>query len=478
MNAPGSGLTWESLRATIDGADAEAAQQAVLEGTEAERSALAKPLTAYATELSRRVDPDSAVRSWQEAHRLLPPLAVAAVGCLPSAAAAAAVLSRRRWYEAWSALPADRVVAVARVRQVPWLADLADRLAAKIRVTTRVEDWAPVAGLVVAGGGAPPTADGFVRLWVASLHEANWWSRTRQDPPMAPVLERMRSGPFLHAYLHRLSEVEGLGLVLAGGRPDVIEALVVLAAAGEVDRRVLLDGCVLRLRLGDRPGALRGFSRLLNGLDPTTDELAERVLDLADLVADAPSPVASLAQRHLRTLQAAGQLELDALLGTAAAVLDRTEKGVVREHLGLLARAVQTEPARAAEVLRAVAAAFGHAPYDVRARALAIVEKHAGALGALDRAELADAAVHLDPDLRPGLDLTPTTPPVCTELTLTRWGTRVDDPDHQTVVVDAALGAGEGTPTWHATYAAALARRDGRWEIAELLPAAPRDGDD
>jgi hypothetical protein len=80
--------------------------------------------------------------------------------------------------------------------------------------------------------------------------------------------------------------------------------------------------------------------------------------------------------------------------------------------------------------------------------------------------------------LRPGLDLTPTTPPVCTELTLTRWGTRVDDPDHQTVVVDAALGAGEGTPTWHATYAAALARRDGRWEIAELLPAAPRDGDD
>ncbi|MGH9213850.1 MAG: conjugal transfer protein [Acidimicrobiales bacterium] len=79
--------------------------------------------------------------------------------------------------------------------------------------------------------------------------------------------------------------------------------------------------------------------------------------------------------------------------------------------------------------------------------------------------------------LSPGVDLTATNPAMCTEVELTRWGSQADGDTRQTVVVDAALGSGDGNPVWQATYAIELTRRDGRWEVAELLPAPPRDGD-
>lgn len=79
--------------------------------------------------------------------------------------------------------------------------------------------------------------------------------------------------------------------------------------------------------------------------------------------------------------------------------------------------------------------------------------------------------------LSPGVDLAPTNPAICSEVELDRWGSRTESDSHQTVVVDATLGSGDGNPVWSATYAMELARRDGRWEVAELLPAPPRDED-
>jgi hypothetical protein len=77
--------------------------------------------------------------------------------------------------------------------------------------------------------------------------------------------------------------------------------------------------------------------------------------------------------------------------------------------------------------------------------------------------------------LRPGTSLTAADPPVCQGIEIMRWGALADDADHQTVVVDAQLGSGANAHI--ATYSAAMTRRDGRWEIAELLPAPPRDSD-
>jgi hypothetical protein len=79
--------------------------------------------------------------------------------------------------------------------------------------------------------------------------------------------------------------------------------------------------------------------------------------------------------------------------------------------------------------------------------------------------------------LQPGLELTATTPPMCTEVEVSRWGAEAEGDARQSVVVDAVLGSGDGNPVWQATYTLELGRRDGRWEVAELLPAPPRDGD-
>lgn len=78
--------------------------------------------------------------------------------------------------------------------------------------------------------------------------------------------------------------------------------------------------------------------------------------------------------------------------------------------------------------------------------------------------------------LRPGTTLTPVEPAACDEVEIVRWGAVSADEGHQTVVVDAQLGSGARARM--ATYSAAMTRRDGRWEIAELLPAPPRDSDE
>jgi Conjugative transposon protein TcpC len=78
--------------------------------------------------------------------------------------------------------------------------------------------------------------------------------------------------------------------------------------------------------------------------------------------------------------------------------------------------------------------------------------------------------------LRPGLTLTAADPAVCSQVELVRWGTSDTEADTRTVVAEVRLisGSGDAATTLGSTYTAEMARRDGRWEVAELLPAPPR----
>lgn len=73
--------------------------------------------------------------------------------------------------------------------------------------------------------------------------------------------------------------------------------------------------------------------------------------------------------------------------------------------------------------------------------------------------------------LAPGVELTAVRPPVCEEVRLDRWGTRAEGADRVLVVTEAALHPGASER--RVTFALVLARRDGRWEVAELLSAPP-----
>ncbi|MEE6263086.1 DUF6493 family protein [Plantactinospora sonchi] len=297
-------------------------------------------------------------------------LAVAVVGCLPTAARAAEVLGRRA-----VSLPAEAgppVVTVARHRGVDWLPELAHRLADRLPRDPWFS-WSFIAHLVVAENAAAPTGDRFVEGWIASFAWPGYdqWALSLPD--------RLRADPFLDALVPRLFEIDGLGTRLTfrstTGQEETTlpAALARLAAEGRLDRTALLGGCLDRLVRGDRPAALRAFVVLHNLLVPTPTERAARAADYLRLLADGPGPVATMAQQALRGLP---DLELEGLLEAARSVLARPEKGLVRAQLGWLDQLARQRPDRAVEIAAVLAEGADHAAPELRDRAAALAARH------------------------------------------------------------------------------------------------------
>ncbi|MEH1015931.1 DUF6493 family protein [Micromonospora sp. CPCC 206060] len=304
-------------------------------------------------------------------------LAVAVVGCLPTAAQAAAILTRRS-VTVDGARAATLVTRVAEERGITWLPDLAHRMAAKLHRDTWVEQWRFVAALLPAEA-EPPTGDRFVELWVQSLSRPD---QQRRGVPV-PLIDRLRVDPLLPALLPRLFEIDGLGVPMMFDevvtdwenrhRHVLPTALAQLAAEGVIERATLIDGAVGRLLRGDRQSALRAFATLLDQLQPTADEVAARATDYLRLLADAPATVATMAQKALRELP---DLELDAVLDTSREVLVRPDKALVRGQLTWLDRLARRHRDRAVEIAEVIAIAGEHPAVDLRERAAALAGRH------------------------------------------------------------------------------------------------------
>jgi len=296
-------------------------------------------------------------------------LAVVAVATLPSAAAAASMLGRRSVSLSPDAAPP--VLTVARDRGVTWPADLAHRLAAKMRSE---DDGGMqfVAEILLAEGAAPPAVDGFVEAWLMRL---NWSEEARQGVPLA---DRLRVDPFLDPLLPRLFEIDGIGGLMGfsaylSDEKDLLpKALAALASERRLDRQALLDGCLGRLLRGERPAASRPFIALHDLLAPTGTEIADRAAGYLRLLADAPTAAATMAQRSLRTVDG---LDLDSLLDASRAVLTRPDKALVRAQLAWLDKLARAGDRRS-EIAAAIASAAGSPAVDIRDRAAALAVKH------------------------------------------------------------------------------------------------------
>ncbi|MFI6821154.1 DUF6493 family protein [Micromonospora sp. NPDC050187] len=307
-------------------------------------------------------------------------LAVVAVGCLPSAAQTAQLLGRRS--VSLRAVQAKLVVEVARERGVTWLADLAYRLADKLPRTDPDDGWEFIAALLAAEQAPPPTGDLFVTGWVRHL---SWPQEQRQRG--VPLPERLAADPFLDALLPRLFEVDGIGVNMSFDAlwtrekddPETREkmalprALAALAGTGRLDRAVLLDGCLSRLLRDDRPAALRAFTALLDLLAPTGTEVADRAAGYLRLLADAPAPVATMAQKALRQWDGA---EIADVLDASRAVLARPDKALVKAQLSWLDRLARRLPDRAAEIAEVLAEALDHPAADIRDRVATLTARH------------------------------------------------------------------------------------------------------
>lgn len=340
---------------------------------------------------------DQLRKSWAVRSPLPEPrkaLRIAGIGCRTGAAAATQWLLARDlgWASGDEELPL--IIYALADRDAEWLGDVAHRLAE--RPSAAEEKYELISVLVRRSGCPVPTTDAFVRRWVTHL--------TRRPDTEGTLLERLRGDPFLTALVPRLFEAQEIGNRLVfpptNGPQSWPYSLARLGAEGRLDRRALIDGCLSRLLLGERPFHLRGFLPVLRELDLTEDERAARVVTWIRLLPDSHSTVATLSQQVLAGLEAAGRLETRHLAEASRAVLFRTEKKLLRAQLTLLDKAVKRDPSRAGKLLPTVAEAFAHEHHSIQEQALRLVTRHLAHADHALRAELAAAAERLTPGLR------------------------------------------------------------------------------
>nr|WP_042179838.1 DUF6493 family protein [Kibdelosporangium sp. MJ126-NF4]ADB02835.1 AzicU1 [Kibdelosporangium sp. MJ126-NF4]CEL14050.1 secreted protein [Kibdelosporangium sp. MJ126-NF4]CTQ88416.1 secreted protein [Kibdelosporangium sp. MJ126-NF4] len=283
---------------------------------------------------------------------------------------------------------ADSVLDILEVRDVPWLPDLARRLADRLSASRF--DWGQfrmVTNLVKLTGIDPPPTDGLV-LGLAA--EGNWADRALGDPRWLAVVPRM-------------FEVAGVGRIIEESAYFEVgwpQRIAELAANGKLDRGMMIDGAIAALQRGGRLGDVRGFLKVYEALEPDLPEIVDRLRDYVPILADAHSSVAGVAQRELFRADDAGKLPVDLLLDVSHAVFLRSEKKLVRAQLDRLDRVIGREPGRVDDVLLALGVVFEHDAADIQAKALDVVLAHASAVAQRTRDELAAVASALPADLR------------------------------------------------------------------------------
>ncbi|HWS39305.1 MAG TPA: DUF6493 family protein, partial [Actinoplanes sp.] len=359
------------------------------------RRAARKPLDAAWKDLTRA-----------DSREVRDAVTLAALGCcVTSAEAARALISlwrRQRDSSDWAGPQVDAFAG----RDAGWLAEAGRRVAATVPVR-RPNDWALsghrngelyrlARGLLWMAGAVPAADDGFVLEWALTK-----WRRKPEHtladvvrPGWAPgegtVAEAFRADPYTAVFLPLAFGITGFGTFLVHDwhwRPD----LLALTETGELDRVTLIDRCVDGLVRGGRAVEMRGFQKLLDEVQPTEDELAERAADWAGLAGRAEMPSAGRAVESLRRLLDAGRLDIGLLTETSYAVLARPEKTLVRAHVKLVAEALRRTPGDAAALLPAIASAFGHDDTTVQEQAWRLAARHLATAGEAVRAQLADA---------------------------------------------------------------------------------------
>lgn len=354
--------------------------------TDAERRSLLPELKELRKEL-REAPWDAPSR------RAYPALYAAGAACHTGAAAVASWIAATDMR--WSRTSPGLLIHILGDRDTAWLADVTHRLAG--RPASAGVPYELMAGLVRLSGCAVPTTDAYVRGWME--HVDHLWHHGDT------LADRLRRDPHLVELVAALFETEDIGGLMgwaAADDPDSwVDALARLTADGALDRKWMVEACVARLLRGGSAADDRVFVGVLKAFALTREEERDRTADWLALASDAVSVVASHAQSVLGSLALEGELAPRRLAELSDAVLFRPEKKLVRAQLVLLGKVLARDASTAAELLPALAQAFGHEDAEVQERALKLVERHLKKAGSTEvRAQLAQAADQLIPILR------------------------------------------------------------------------------
>ncbi|MFI7536551.1 DUF6493 family protein [Streptosporangium sp. NPDC049376] len=308
------------------------------------------------------------------------PLRIVGAGTISGPAAAVAWLARREFAPRWAAAPPPaELVRTLATRPAAWQADVAVRLARKIR--TADDHVIPLAlALLRTCGVEPPRHDPLVLAWLSA--------GTVEDDPLTDTL------------LPRIFEAEGVGRALREERLTPAPTLWLariqwLLKAGKVSREEFLDGCLSRFLRGGDAVDLRFFVRLHELLAPEPHEAAARARDYLRLLPTAPSAVATLALAQVRRT---GPHDAADVAEAIDALVFRPEAKLADAGLRWLDEEVRRAPELAGETASALATAFAHTSYQVQRRAARIAVKRAAAFGG-GAATITDAVPSLPADL-------------------------------------------------------------------------------
>ncbi|MBW6439702.1 hypothetical protein KZ829_38835 [Actinoplanes hulinensis] len=191
-------LTWAGLARPFSHTDSAALTALLLGATERER-------LAFAAEIERRIRADDE-GPWERSVSPAGLFALTVIACMPTAARAAALLTRRSMRD-WGRIRVDRFLAIARTRELPWLGDLGVRLAGRLPARNPdPREWEFVEALLIEGGAEPPVTDPVVRDWLDRV--------ARREPERAAEIRETVAVALSHPSLdlqERARDVIGAG---------------------------------------------------------------------------------------------------------------------------------------------------------------------------------------------------------------------------------------------------------------------------
>ncbi|MFG6200664.1 DUF6493 family protein [Nonomuraea sp. JJY05] len=359
--------TWERLVKLAEGGDVAGVFRLLLELDADDRKAVA-------AQLPRHLAAQRPEDWWSWRHQLRP-LRLAGVACLGGAAAVTAWLFRREFQ--WTERGDDeRVILLLRQRPAEWRADVARRIAARLRLND-MRHWEVAAALVRETGIEPPDGDAFMVGWLRALHPGT-----------------AATDPLFTAFAPRLFDIDGLGEAL----PEQVGTIARLVEDDRLERKRVIDGIVGRL-LRDGPTALGALVVLHDRLDLDIDESAERARDYTRLLPAGPVAVADLALAQLRRLEEAGRLEEELFAEAVEALAFRPEKKLLRAALSWAGDAALRDARRADVVLAAMSLIFAQDTLALQERAVRLAVKLAPQAGAAGREAVRQAAAGLPEEL-------------------------------------------------------------------------------
>jgi hypothetical protein len=326
-------------------------------------------------------------------------LRVAAAACLATPATIVSALRSRSLSRPPAEAGLDAVIAALELPGRPSAAAVARGMSEKLRPAAIGSDGELTLRLLRHTGEEPPVTEGLLRAWVRHVGMTDPAGRVfGAAEPVPGVVDRLRADPWTGGLLPHLFTVDGIGDELRGEWPG---ALAELAADDPARRAELLGLCLLRLRAGGRPVAIKPVVALHELLSPTDDECAEHRTEYLGLLTSPHVSVVAVGQTALRRLDETGRLSAAELVEAAQVVLPRPEKKLVRAHLAWLAAALARDPA----LIGAAVPGVANEAVDLAERALALVAEHLPAGGDAARAQLADVASGLEGDVRRQVDV-------------------------------------------------------------------------